>query len=52
MPQYLQVLAMSLDGILSILIGCHWKVLPNNIKMIIDSLVFSLFVYGLPVWVH
>ena len=37
--------------IISILIGCHQKVLPNNIKMLIDSLVFSLFVYGLPVWV-
>ena len=24
------------------LIGCHQKVLPNNIKMLIDSLVFSL----------
>ena len=33
------------------LIGCHRKVLPSNIiKMLIDSLVFSHFVYGLPVW--
>ena len=33
------------------LIGCHQKVLSSNItKMLIDSLVFSHFVYGLPVW--
>ena len=33
------------------LIGCHRKVLPSNvIEMLIDSLVFSHYVYGLPVW--
>ena len=34
------------------LIGCHQKVLPDNniIKMLIDLLVFSHFVYSLPVW--
>ena len=33
------------------LIGCHQKVLPDNIiKMLIDSLVFSHFVYSLTVW--
>ena len=32
------------------LIGCHRKVLPSNIiKILIDSLVFLHFVYGLPV---
>ena len=40
------------DGILSIFIGCHQKVLPSNIiKVLINSLVFSYFVYCLPVWV-
>ena len=33
------------------LIGCHQKVLPNSIiKMLIDSLMISHFMYGLPVW--
>ena len=31
-------------------IGCHQKALPGSIiKMLIDSLVFSHFMYGLPV---
>ena len=34
------------DGILYILIGCHQKVLPNNtIKMLLDSLLFSHYVW-------
>ena len=38
--------------ILSILISYHQKVLPNSIiKMLFDSLVFSHFMYGMPVWV-
>ena len=33
------------DGILSILISCHQKILPNNtIRMLINSLVFSYYV--------
>ena len=37
-------------SLLPYLIGCHRKVLPSNIiNMLIDSLVFSHFVYGLPV---
>ena len=37
--------------ILPVFDGCHRKVLPSNIiKMLMDSLVFSHSVYGLPVW--
>ena len=33
------------------LIGCQQKVVPNNIiKILNDSLMFSHFVYSLPVW--
>ena len=39
--------ALKKDGILSVLISCHQKVLPNNtIKLVIDSLVFSHYVWS------
>ena len=49
---HVAMLCLQEDSTLSILIGCHQKVLPINIiKILIDSLMLSHFVYGLPVWV-